>query len=155
MKKVNEEIIQFVKDGVFRAGEAYNSIKLFEDSMKSIWYEVLNEFKEWGDFDPNLKNTKFNHSNRPYLGEWMVVIVQGNKRSDNIQRDFQLEFNLTPGLCAAWRNEPKFFEYDGKVKTIECENTWSSVLCFKPNRDEEFDIKERYTTLMKELLRYV
>ncbi|MFC1671293.1 hypothetical protein ACFL20_12950 [Spirochaetota bacterium] len=155
MKKVNKELLSFVKEGFFKAGEAYATIRLFEESLHAIWRELLHEFKDWGDFKPDLKNIRFNHSNRPYLGDWMVVFVNGIKISDGKQREFQLEYGTHPQLRAAWRNDPKFFDYDAKNKEIEYESSWSGVLYHTPESAENLDIKKMYKTLLKEILRFV
>lgn len=155
MKKVNKELVDFVREGIIKAGDAYNTIILFEDSLKSIWKEVISEFNEWGDFEPDFKSIKFIHSNRPHLGSWMVMIVRGSKKSDKQVREFELGYTKKSRLYAAWRNDPKFFDYDNKVESLECNNTWSSVLSFSIDENDVFDVKEKYTILLKELLRYL
>ena len=154
-KKVNDAIIDFVQDGVFKAAEAYSTIKLCENSFKEIILEVMHEFKDWGDFEPDLKDYDFRLAPRPGLGGWMAVIIRGRKKSDQSVRELELSYSSSPKLYVAWRNEPKFFTYDWNIKEFECEKTWSSVLGFKPEIGKDFDIKERYTTLLKELLRFV
>ena len=154
-KKVNDEIMNFVHDGIFKAAEAYNTIKLFENSYKEILLEVLHDFNDWGDFEPDLKNYDFRLSPRPGLGAWMCIIIRGRKKSDQSIREFELSYNSFPKLYAAWRNEPKFFTYDAHVKEFECEKSWASILSFMPEHETDFNIKEKYATLLKELLRFV
>jgi len=157
MSRLNVETLNFVKEGVFKASVAYETIRYFENSLIAIWNEALNEATCWNLFSPDLKKIKYSYGLRPAnFGKWMVGIITGKKLDGNVQREFEIGFSAMPSprFYVAWKNEPKYFEYDNKVEEIQFDNSWATILYKEPLENDDFDIKAIYKTLIEELIRY-
>jgi len=153
---MDEKMESFLKEGILRYREAFNTIRTFEDNITKRLKDILKERTDWNDFLPDKASIRHTNPGRYYT--WKNAVISGVKKSDNTHRELQIGITWDENdpyyFFANFSNDPTKFAYSQSSDKIQAKNAWATLLCIVPGNDE-FDLDRDYNLVLDELLKYI